>query len=896
MPHLPVPSVIFFGSPNRGLETTELESFVKGTPSQALVEELRPQSPTLENLNDKFRHVTSGISILSCYEQLWTPTAIKVRRLSPRFLHLAYAKFQMPDGRWKREGPAKLMVPGNSALLGLPGEEPLACEANHTQIAKLERGENWYYYAIKGAVLKAAGSPTILSGVGPDNTKVNNSQRLTQKENCDATQQKDDHTAETLRTRKASEDQIPEKQVNSKENLSQEGFLRPGLKTPKQLQTSVDSYWKDEVTSEPIKGKHNPRNAPLVPDTTASMQSRTALETSTNHLSQSTCKPESSGKNILSSNLPSQQQLCQAVLHRDVGLVEALVETGCSPHTSDGEAVELYQDPFLLGAKCREEKILECLLKHHANPLKNTLEHGATALHMLNMPYDALEKSVTRSLVTLLLRYGASIEARNKDGLTPLMLSARNGESKLVGYLLDGGADLKARTNAGNTALHLAAMNNHPAVVGSLISGGAPKGAKDKQGLTPLMHGCQKGHIEVLKLLLDLDLDLNARSDDGKTALHYAASEGHLSAVNDLVSRGAPLDAKDNTGVTPLMLGIRSSHRRVLKRLLELGANPNARHDDGWTPLHYAAREGHIPVICDLASRGAALEAKDGQGLTPLVVSIHFSHLQVVKHLLEVGADVNARTSLGWTPLHQAANKDYLAAADLLISKGALLEARTSKTQLAHATPLHVSTYRRDASGECTKLLLKAGADMEARDGRGETALMYAAYKGAINPLSELLASGANIEATRHTWKLWRALHTAKYYGNWQIIEVLLRSGADPFAPDIDRNIPSQLDWFRGNQHNAAPSDTDKDRCMRLLKDGEEVERQNANRKKQDRRALKKAKEQQDKLKRCSIEALKDEEEFSEKEPETHKSRQLKPPISAKNIDKQKRVWTRSRP
>lgn len=79
MPHLPVPTIIFFGSPNRGLETAELESFVKGSPSQDLVEELRPQSPTLENLNDKFRQVTSGISILSCYEQLGTPTAIKVR-------------------------------------------------------------------------------------------------------------------------------------------------------------------------------------------------------------------------------------------------------------------------------------------------------------------------------------------------------------------------------------------------------------------------------------------------------------------------------------------------------------------------------------------------------------------------------------------------------------------------------------------------------------------------------------------------------------------------------------------------------------------------------------------------------------------------------------------------
>ncbi len=79
MPRLPVPAIIFFGSPNRGLVNAELESIVKGTPSQDLVEELRPQSPTLQRLNDKFRYVANGISILSCCELLWTPTAIKVR-------------------------------------------------------------------------------------------------------------------------------------------------------------------------------------------------------------------------------------------------------------------------------------------------------------------------------------------------------------------------------------------------------------------------------------------------------------------------------------------------------------------------------------------------------------------------------------------------------------------------------------------------------------------------------------------------------------------------------------------------------------------------------------------------------------------------------------------------
>lgn len=873
------------------------------------------------------------------------------------------------------------MVPENSALLGLPGEVSLECQANHTQIAKLERGENGYYWAIRGAVLKVAGSPTITFGVGPGDDDLNNSRRSPQKEILGASLKKDNYTAETLRARRPSSDQLSENHVNSTSETHEEipgqgSFLSPGLKSPKESRSSADSSLKDEVTSAPNTDKQNPRNATPDPVTTGSKKPRTASGSNDVHPSQSTCEQESYSEKILASNPPSKEQLCQAVRKGDVRLVTALLNNGCSPHTSKEEAVEPSQDPFFLAAKCREEKILEIFLELNVNPLKHTLEKSETALHLLSAPYDGEQKSETRSLVTLLLQSGASIEARNKDDMTPLMLSARRGESDLVRILLDHGADSKAiqhssgrtplhwaalrnhrrivdvliskgasigardsnrrtplmlsareghfstasclldrgadlhadqgertvmfrtlcyrkpefldqiisrgaflevrnedgftpllevasqgnlkavenlldhsanmqvRTNDGRTALHLAAMNNHPAVIGSLISRGAPRGAKDEDGFTPLMRGCQKDHTKVLKILLDHDADLNARGDHGQTALHYAAREGHLSVVNHLLSRGAPLGTKDNTGVTPLMLSIENSRRRVRKRFLEVGADLNARDDNGWTALHYAAKVGRVPVINDLASRGAPLDAKDRQGFTPLTVSIQNRHLKFLERLLGCGADLNASDNLGWTPLHEAAYEGFLAAADLLISKGALLEARTSKTQHKHVTPLHVSTYRRDTSGECTKLLLKAGANIEARNRDCETALMLAACHGAVNALKELIASGADIEARNKDRGQQRALHMAKYYGNWQIIEVLLQNGADPFAPDIDRKTPSQLGWFRRDPKQAAPSGTDKDRCVKLLKEGAEAERQSCKRRERDRRALKEVKEE----------------------------------------------------
>ena len=49
---------------------------------------------------------------------------------------------QMPDGIWKCEGPPIMMVPLDSARLWYPREKLMACNADHSQIAKLKRGEN----------------------------------------------------------------------------------------------------------------------------------------------------------------------------------------------------------------------------------------------------------------------------------------------------------------------------------------------------------------------------------------------------------------------------------------------------------------------------------------------------------------------------------------------------------------------------------------------------------------------------------------------------------------------------------------------------------------------------------------------------------------------------------
>lgn len=76
---LPVRTIIFFGTPHRGLQTDALRTLVGSTPSKTIVEELTEDSTTLFYLNRDFRHVVEEVDILSIYEMYPTKTVLKVR-------------------------------------------------------------------------------------------------------------------------------------------------------------------------------------------------------------------------------------------------------------------------------------------------------------------------------------------------------------------------------------------------------------------------------------------------------------------------------------------------------------------------------------------------------------------------------------------------------------------------------------------------------------------------------------------------------------------------------------------------------------------------------------------------------------------------------------------------
>ena len=186
---------------------------------------------------------------------------------------------------------------------------------------------------------------------------------------------------------------------------------------------------------------------------------------------------------------------------------------------------------------------------------------------------------------------------------------------------------------------------------------------------------------------------------DARLDLYYEGT------VHDLASHG------DTAGV---------------ERALARGISVNATEaGSGRTALMAAAGHGHLDLARRLLSRGADVRACGGELGTALQFAASDGNPKMVCLLLDHHSDPNAITPRSnETPLMAAARSGQDDAARVLIAAGACVNARNrfGSTALMCA-----------ASGgfdETVNLLLASGADRAARDRNGETAADYAAHSG----------------------------------------------------------------------------------------------------------------------------------------------------------------------
>jgi ankyrin repeat protein len=426
---------------------------------------------------------------------------------------------------------------------------------------------------------------------------------------------------------------------------------------------------------------------------------------------------------------------------------------------------------------------------------------GMTALHWATYQ-DDLETSA------LLLRARANANAATRYGVTPLSLACANGNPALVDLLLKAGADPNAALPGGETPLMTAARVGSVASVKALLARGGTVDAKDdRRGQTALMWAAAEGHADVVQTLIELGADVRLRLSSGFTPLLFAVREGRSGVVRVLLKAGAdvnetvPMDRKRGyggrlpaAGASPLLLAVTNAHFQLAAELLDAGANPNA-DVPGYTVLH-AMSVVRKPGVGDNDP------APEGSGT--------MSSLELVKKLVAAGANVNSRmtrrANLANTRLNELGATPFMLAgltadAELMKTLAALgadpkLANADNSTPLMAAAGLATRSPGEDAGTEpevleALQLLLDLGADINAVDNNGETAMHAAAYKNLPGVVKFLAAKGARIALWNVDDKFgWTPLAIAVGYrfGNFKpspeteaaIREVMMAAGVTP--------------------------------------------------------------------------------------------------------------------
>ncbi len=209
------------------------------------------------------------------------------------------------------------------------------------------------------------------------------------------------------------------------------------------------------------------------------------------------------------------------------------------------------------------------------------------------------------------------------------------------------------------------------------------------------------------ELVKTTEIDVRTKGPYRQTALMLAAQYGDAEIVGELLKRGAEVNAVDANGDTALHYTAQFHQPRVMKILLEAGADPNIQ--DKWKQTALISSAGNF----------------NG-----------FTEPHGVRFILEKGADLEKETPHIGTALHYAAGQGAMSIVRMLLSKGAKPD---SVCRNSGATPLLVSAQYSHPHVSCA--LLEAGANVNARDKEGRTALHFAVQEKICLPLFKLILS-----------------------------------------------------------------------------------------------------------------------------------------------------------
>ena len=464
--------------------------------------------------------------------------------------------------------------------------------------------------------------------------------------------------------------------------------------------------------------------------------------------------------------------LHEAVRYGDIDIAKALLESGADVNAEDN----LGKTPVMLVIpEDKREAMYRILIEHAADVAKKDA-YGDTVLHTATMT------SLTPSILELLVAGGADVNARNKDGVSPLLIAVQKRNFAHVKFYAERGADINSADKAGDTPLSLA-LKDGQAMLEMLVNR-ANALSHDSNGNTPLHTAIIVGaQIEQIRYLVSLTDDINARNSDGNNALYLAVERNNKKIGELLLAKNADIFSTNNANDSPLHLALKKGGDT--QGWLITSRTISATDGSGNTALHYAVEWGLKKAALSLIEKGANPEAKNANGETPLFSAAKTNDPAMIALIVKGGSSIKARDNFGSSPLHTAVRWDADASVRELVQLGIDVNAQNvaGKSALSEAV----------LAGKLStaKLLIDSGADINASDNTGRTILMDAIRSRNADVIAMLLSNKANPQIQEINGR--NAYHEAVLTGDARIIALVRDAGGKALSRDKNGNTPFSL-------------------------------------------------------------------------------------------------------